>query len=106
MTLDDVLTLAMILGLPTLLIGVVVANMTVFDMQKDLNSDLAEEDRSSPWFVMGKGAAVSKTVEKYRAKFGDDGPYRRLRFAYWLCRIGGTLVIVCSLVAKVASRLR
>jgi hypothetical protein len=104
MTLDDVLTVGIILGLPILIIGVVLTNMIVFDMQQDLNSDVAEENKRLPWLVIGKGAAVYKPVEKYRAKYGDDGLYRRLRFAYWLCGVGGTLVIICGLINKALTR--
>jgi hypothetical protein len=104
MPLEEVLVIGSFFGIPLLIVGATASNVAVFRMQKVLNREDGSAKKVSPWLAIGHGCVVYKPVEKYRAQCGDGPLYRQLKFAYWLCGIGGVLGIGSSLLLKVVAR--
>ena len=101
---DVVIFFAGLSGICVFLIGIAIANVAVFRMQKALNQQEEPDKRVSPWLVIGKGSFKYHPVLKYEAKFGD-GPLPRLRrFASWLMLPGALVGFGCLLIERVRIR--
>jgi hypothetical protein len=98
---DEVLFVGGMLGFITYFIGLIVANVAVFKMQKALNQRRAPEKRVSPWLVIGKGSFKYHPYFRYRSTF-PAGPWTRVRdSASWFIGIGGAIGFGCLIIYKV-----
>jgi hypothetical protein len=79
----------------------VFSNIVVATMARDWNIRRPKEDHIAPWAVIGKGAANSQIVSKYRSEFGDGPLWKQLKIAYWLCGVGGVVGLGTIVVAKI-----
>jgi len=84
-------------GVAVFFAGIVIGNSVLFRMQKALNEQEEPDKKVSPWKVMGKGGGKYNTVERYKARFGDNSLILQDRFAARLI-FGGAIVGFGSLL--------
>jgi hypothetical protein len=98
---DEILFIGGMVGFVVYFVGLVIANVAVFEMQRALNQRRAPEKRVSPWLVIGKGSFRYHPYFRYRSTF-PDGRWMKVRdSASWLIGGGGLVGFGCLLIYKV-----
>ena len=77
-------------GMAVLVIGAILSNLAVSKMARIMKLH---------WEVEYKSSRISrKVIRQYREKHSDGPLYRDLKIAYWICGIGGVMVIAGALI--------
>jgi len=98
---DEVFFVGGLGGIAAFLIGIVVANVAVFEMQRALNQRRTPENRISPWLVIGSGSYKYHPYFRYRSTF-PEGRWIKVRdLASWFIGLGGVVGFGCLLLYKV-----
>jgi hypothetical protein len=77
-------------GMAVLAVGAILSNLAVSKMARIMKLH---------WEVEYKTSRISrKVIRHYREKHNDGPLYRDLKIAYWICGIGGVIVIAGALI--------
>jgi hypothetical protein len=77
-------------GMAVLGTGAILSNLAVSKMAKIVKLH---------WEVEYKSSRISrKVIRQYREKHEDGPLYRDLKIAYWICGIGGAMVVAGALI--------
>jgi hypothetical protein len=83
-------TVIWLFGMAVLLIGAILSNLAVSKMAKIVKLHWEVEFKSSRY--------SKKIIRQYREKHEDGPLYRDLKIAYWICGIGGAMVVAGALI--------
>jgi hypothetical protein len=103
---DEVFFVGGMVDFVTYFIGLVAANVAVFEMQRALNQRRFPEKRISPWLAIGKGSFKYHPYFRYRSTF-PDGHWTKVRdLAGRFIGIGGVVGFGCLFLYKFRNRKR